>query len=154
MDVDISNDEAIKLINSSVQGLGIDYCRPRKSGIIALKVTDENNRSEIINRLNKNAELSTNYKAKLPEEVKLEEAKLVEASLSVQGSVHDVCSGSGVPEACPRWYKMPHTLKLKQGIETDDDFPWKHFCNTTSAHIFTATYTHLRNVCYTSWYGG
>ena len=31
-------DETIKMINSSVQGLGIDYCRPRQSGAIALKV--------------------------------------------------------------------------------------------------------------------
>ena len=65
------SDETMKLINSSVQGLDVDYCRPRKSGIIAIKVTDENNKLEVINRLNNNSNLSTNYKVKLPQEKQL-----------------------------------------------------------------------------------
>ena len=64
-------DETIKLINSSIQGLGVDYCRSRKSGVIALKVSDEKDKHEIIDRLNKNLDLSTNYKAKLSQEKQL-----------------------------------------------------------------------------------
>ena len=59
--------EIMKLINSSVQGLEIEYCRPRKSGIIALGVTDENHKQEILKRLNENTKITANYTAKLPQ---------------------------------------------------------------------------------------
>ena len=62
-----STDDTIKLISSSVQGLSIDYCRPRKSGIIALGVAKEN-KEIILQRLNQNAEIMAHFKTKLPQD--------------------------------------------------------------------------------------
>ena len=61
----------MKLINSTVRGLDIEYCRQRKSGIIALKVSDENEKQQVLDRLNDNVQLATNYTAKLPQDKQL-----------------------------------------------------------------------------------
>ena len=84
---DITCNETIKLINSSVEGLGIDYCRPRKSGVIALKVSDENKKDEIISRLNNNSQLSSNYKAQLPQDKLLPKVTVTDIS----SLVFDAC---------------------------------------------------------------